>query len=143
MRISEQNARAQVESARGDALSVKARAEAEAESVRKVGLARAEAESESVRRVGAARAEAESERVLKVGAAQAEAHRQGQEALGPAAYTAVQVATILGEHHVKLVPDIAVGGAGGGGMTEALLGRMLAASLHGAPAALPAAEPKA
>ena len=142
VRISEQNARAQVEAARGDAASVKERAEAEAESVRKVGSARAEAEAESVRRVGAARAEAESDLVLKVGAAKAEAHRQGQEALGPAGYTAVQMATILGEHHVKLVPDIAVGGAGGGGLTEALLGRMLAASLHGANPVLPP-EPKA
>jgi uncharacterized membrane protein YqiK len=100
VRISEQNARAQVESARGDAASVKARAEAEADSVRLVGSAKAEAEAESVRRVGAARAQAEAELVLQVGSAQAEAHRQGQEALGAAAYTAVQVATILGENHV-------------------------------------------
>ncbi len=135
VRISEQNARAQVESARGDAASVRARAEAEAESVRMVGSAKAEAEAEQVRRVGAAKAETEAELVRQVGAAQAEAHRQGQEALGPAAYTAVQVATILGEHHVKLVPDIAVGGAGGGGLTEALLGRMLVASTQGLPPA--------
>jgi uncharacterized membrane protein YqiK len=143
VRISEQNARAQVESARGDAASVRAKAEAEAESVRMVGSAKAEAEAESVRRVGAARAETEADLVLRVGAAQAEAHRQGQEALGAAAYTAVQVATILGEHHVKLVPDIAVGGVGSGGLTEALLGRMLAAGAQGLPPALPAPEPKA
>src|SRR5262245_54304218 len=122
VRISEQNARAQVESARGEALSVKARAEAEAESLRMVGLAKAEAEAELV---------------LKVGAAKAEAHRQGQEALGAAGYTAVQIASILGEHHVKLVPDISVGGSGmqGSGLAEVLIGRMLASSAQGLPPA--------
>jgi hypothetical protein len=42
------------------------------------------------------------------------------------------------------VPDIAVGGSGGSGLTEALLGRMLAAGAQGmTPQALPLAEPKA
>ncbi len=133
VRISEQNARAQVEVARGEALSMKARSEAEADSVRLVGLAKAEAEAQSVLQVGAAKAEAESGLVLKVGAAKAQAHRQGQDALGAAGYTAVQIATILGEHHVKLVPDISVGGGNtqSGGLAEVLIGRMLAASAPG------------
>jgi regulator of protease activity HflC (stomatin/prohibitin superfamily) len=139
VRISEQNARAQVESARGEALSVKARAEAEAESVRMVGLAKAEAEAQTVLKVGAAKAEAEAELVLKVGAAKAEAHRQGQEALGAAGYTAVQIASILGEHHVKLVPDISVGSASAqsGGLAEVLIGRMLASGVQGLPPPVP------
>jgi len=75
-----------------------------------------------------------------VGAAKAEAHRQGQEALGAAGYTAVQIASILGEHHVKLVPDISVGGGntqGGGGLAEVLIGRMLASSAQGLGPVLP------
>jgi uncharacterized membrane protein YqiK len=133
VRISEQNARAQVESARGDAMSVKVRAEAEAESVRMVGLAKAAAEAQTVLQVGAAKAEAEAGLVMKVGAAKAEAHRQGQDALGAAGYTAVQIATILGEHHVKLVPDISVGGGStqSGGLAEVLIGRMLASGAQG------------
>lgn len=128
VRISEQTARSQVEAAKGDAMAVRTRAEAEAESVRMVGLAKAEADAESVRRVGDAKAEA---------------HRKGQEAIGASAFTAVQIATILGEHGVKLVPDIAVGGNGqGGGLAEVLLARMLASGALALPApALPEAEP--
>lgn len=64
------------------------------------------------------------------GNAQPTHHRQGIEALGTSGYTALQIATSLGEHHVKLVPDIAVGGAGGGGMLEALTARLLAGGLQ-------------
>lgn len=144
VRISEQNARAQVESARGEALSVKARAEAEAESVRMVGLAKAEAEAQTVMKVGAAKAEAEAALVLQVGAAKAEAHRQGQAALGAAGYTAVQIASILGEHHVKLVPDVSVGGGStqSGGLAEVLIGRMLAAGSQGLVAPVPPQAPQ-
>ena len=44
----------------------------------------------------------------------------------------MQIATTLGEHGVKLVPDIAVGGNGAGGLAEVLIARMLSG---------PAAEP--
>ncbi|MBU8895890.1 hypothetical protein KRR26_09755 [Corallococcus sp. M34] len=152
VRICEQNARAQVETAKGEAASVRARSEAEAESLKRVGLAKAEAEAEQVGRVGAARAQAEAEAVRQVGLAKAEAYRMGQEALGAAAYTAMQIATVLAEHGVKLVPDIAVGGGQGGqsGLAEAMLARMFAATQglpmsakesarSGAPAARPPA----
>ena len=43
-----------------------------------------------------------------VGGAKAEAYRLGIQAVGGDGYTAIQLATILGEHHVKLVPEIAV-----------------------------------
>ena len=58
----------------------------------------------------------------------------GIEAVGAGGYTAMQMATILGEH-VKLVPDIAVSGDGaGGGLADALIARMLSAgvSVNGA-----------
>jgi hypothetical protein len=56
-------------------------------------------------------------------------------ALGPDAFAAMQLASVLGENHVKLVPDIAVtgGGADGGTSTsrlaDVLVGKMLAAGL--------------
>ena len=46
--------------------------------------------------------------------------------MGNAAYTSVQLATILGEHGVKLVPDIAVGGGeGGGGLAAVMVAKLL------------------
>ncbi len=54
--------------------------------------------------------------------------RLGIEALGASFYTALQIASSLGEHHVKLVPDIAVGA--GGGMIEALTARLLEGGLR-------------
>ena len=38
----------------------------------------------------------------------------------------MQLATILGEHHVKLVPEIAVSGDGSGGLVNAMVAKMLA-----------------
>jgi hypothetical protein len=40
-------------------------------------------------------------------------------------YTAMQLAAVLGENKVKLVPDIAVSGDGGGGLVNAVVARML------------------
>jgi hypothetical protein len=39
----------------------------------------------------------------------------------------VQLAAVLGEHGVKLVPDVAVNGAGGAGLSDALMARLLSA----------------
>jgi len=66
--------------------------------------------------------------VRAVGSAKAEAYKLGIEAVGGAGYTAMQLATILGEHHVKLVPEIAVSGEAGGGLATAMVARMLAGS---------------
>ena len=71
--------------------------------------------------------EAEATAVRAVGSAKADAYKQGMEAVGGAGYTAIQLATILGEHNVKLVPEIAVSGDGGGGLVNAMIARMLAA----------------
>ena len=59
--------------------------------------------------------EGEAASVRAVGAAKAEAYRQGIEAVGAGGYTAMQLAAILGENKVKLVPDIAVSGDGRAG----------------------------
>ena len=61
-----------------------------------------------------------------MGAAKAEAFKAGVGAMGEQAYTALQLAQTLGQHHVKLVPDVAVTGeAGQGALASALVGKML------------------
>jgi uncharacterized membrane protein YqiK len=107
VRISEQNARAVAEAAKGEAAATRLRAEADADATRALGAARADA------------------------------YRKGQEALGAAAFTAMQIATIVGERGIKVVPDIAVGGGAGtgGGLAEALIARMLSSADAGVGAA--------
>jgi hypothetical protein len=49
----------------------------------------------------------------------------------------MQLATVLGEHHVKLVPEIAVSGGEAGSpsrLADVLVGKMLAAGLSQPPA---------
>jgi uncharacterized membrane protein YqiK len=108
VQISEKKALATAEQAKGDAQALSLRAGAEANAARLKG-------------------EAEADCVRAVGAAKAEAYAKGRDALGPAGFTAINLATVLGEHHVKLVPDVSVGqGNGGGGLAEVLFGKMLA-----------------
>jgi uncharacterized membrane protein YqiK len=98
VRIAERKAQANAEFAKGEAASVRLRAEAEADATRAVG------------------------------AAKADSYRAGVEALGGSAFTAMQLASVLGQHGVKLVPDVAVnGGSALGGLPEALLARLLGA----------------
>jgi len=71
--------------------------------------------------------DADASAIRAVGAAKAEAYQQGIAAVGSGGYTAMQLASILGENKVKLVPDIAVSADGGGnGLVTAVLARMLA-----------------
>jgi uncharacterized membrane protein YqiK len=71
-----------------------------------------------------AQGEAESIRVR--GNAQAEAYRAGVIALGGSGYTALQLMQIIGDRHVRVVPDVAVSGNGsGGGLVDGLLGMMM------------------
>ena len=72
------------------------------------------------------RAHGEAEAIRATGTAKAEAYRAGVEALGPQAYTLMQLMQTIGERGVRIVPDVAVNGAGaGGGLVEGLLGTML------------------
>jgi uncharacterized membrane protein YqiK len=107
VRIAQQNAMAVSESAKGEANATRTRAEAQGAAVRLTG----EGEAASIRAVGSAKAEA---------------YRQGIEAVGANGYTAMQLASILGENHVKLVPDVAVSGDGAGGIATAMVARILA-----------------
>ena len=114
VRVAQQNALAVAESARGEAAATRARAEGQADAVRVNG-------------------DAEASAVRAVGAAKAEAYKLGIQAVGGQGYTAMQLATILGEHHVKLVPEIAVGGEGSGGLANAMIARMLASQAKAEP----------
>ena len=106
VRVAQQNALAVAESARGEATATRVKAEGHADAVRVNG-------------------DAEASALRVVGAAKADAYRQGVDAVGGQGYTAMQLATILGEHHVKLVPEIAVGGDGAGGLASVMIARML------------------
>jgi uncharacterized membrane protein YqiK len=110
VRISQQNALAVAEAAKGEANATRLRAEGAAAAVRMAG----EGEAASIRAVGAAKAEA---------------YHQGIEAIGAGGYTAMQLASILGENRVKLVPDIAISGDGSGGLVNAMIARMLTGSV--------------
>jgi uncharacterized membrane protein YqiK len=98
VRIAERHAQATAEAAKGEAAALRLRADSEADYTRALG------------------------------AAKAQSHRLGVEALGSASYTAVQLAAVLAEHGIRPVPDVAVTSNGGaGGLSEALLGRLLGA----------------
>jgi len=71
-------------------------------------------------------AQGEAESIRVKGNAQAEAYRAGVVALGGSGYTALQLMQIIGDSHVRVVPDVAVSGNGsGGGLVDGLLGMMM------------------
>ncbi len=85
-------------------------------------IKQATGESEAVR----LRAIGESEAIRATGQAKAEAYRVGVDALGAQGYTVMQLMQIVGDRNVRIVPDVAVSGAGSNpGMVDGLLGIML------------------
>ena len=129
VRIAQTNAAAAVEAARGEAAAAIARAEAEAASMRLRAAADAAATEMNGRAQAsalAARGEAEATTQRAIGEARADAFTVGRAALGDA-FASVEIATVLANAGVKLVPDVAVGGAGGTtGLADVLIARMLA-----------------
>ena len=109
VKVAQQNALAAAEQARGEGSALELRAQGQAASIRLSG-------------------EAEASALRAVGAAKAEAYKQGVAAVGEGGFTAMQIATILGEHQVKVVPEIAVSGDGSSGMANVMLARMVAAA---------------
>jgi uncharacterized membrane protein YqiK len=109
VKVAQQNALAAAEQARGEGNAIELRAQGQAASVRVAG-------------------DAEASAVRAVGAAKAEAYKAGVAAVGEGGYTAMQIATILGENHVKVVPDIAVTGDGNGGMANVMLAKLVSAA---------------
>jgi uncharacterized membrane protein YqiK len=93
---------------------------AELKSNAHIKQATGEAEATRLRALGEAQA------IRATGTAKAEAYRVGVEALGAQGYTLMQLMQIVGERNVRIVPDVAVNGAGAnGGLVEGLLGVML------------------
>jgi len=89
-----------------------------------------EAESTRLRAMG------EAEAIRATGQAKAAAYRAGVESLGAQGYTVMQLMQIVGDRNVRIVPDVAVTGAGGGnGMVDGLLGMMLRQQTDGNAAA--------
>jgi uncharacterized membrane protein YqiK len=94
--ISELKANAQIKQATGEAESTKLRAAGEADAIRATGNAKAET------------------------------YRAGVEALGSQGYTAMQLMQIIGDRHVRLIPDVLVGSNGSStGLVDGLLSMIL------------------
>ena len=128
VRIHETMAAAQLALSRGQAEASRVRAAADAEVTRVTASAAAdaarltaEAEATAIQLRGDAAAGAERAR----GAAAAASYQLGIDALGDASFTAIQIATILGQAQLKLVPDVVLGG-GKAGLADVLLARMAA-----------------
>jgi uncharacterized membrane protein YqiK len=96
VKIAELQANAQIQTATGEAESIKLRAFAEAEGIKATGTAKAET------------------------------YQAGVTALGEQGYTAMQLMQIIGDRHVRLIPDVLVGGNNGGnGLVDGLLSMIL------------------
>jgi uncharacterized membrane protein YqiK len=96
VKIAELQANAQIQQATGEAEAIKLKAVGEAEGIRATGNAKAET------------------------------YRAGVEALGSQGYTAMQLMQIIGDRHVRLIPDVLVGANGGGnGLVDGLLSMIL------------------
>jgi uncharacterized membrane protein YqiK len=82
---------------------------------------KAEGEAQSVR----LRAQAEADAILATGEAKAKAYEAGVRALGSDCYSAIQLMQIVGDKSVRVVPDVAVTGAGSGSLADGLLSVLL------------------
>ncbi|MCC5616191.1 flotillin family protein [Nostoc sp. CHAB 5836] len=72
------------------------------------------------------RAIAEAEGIRATGNAKAETYQAGVEALGSHGYTAMQLMQIIGDRHVRLIPDVLVGSNGSNnGLVDGLLSMIL------------------
>ncbi|MDB5013166.1 MAG: band 7 protein [Daejeonella sp.] len=139
--IAERTASATVKKSEGDAAGVKLAVGAEAEATKmrahaeaEATRARAVAESESIKLRAAAQAEqisltgaAEAGKILAVGKSTAEAYELAVNALGGDNFTRFKITEELSKGHIKLIPDVLIGGSGGGNgsAVEGLLGLKL------------------
>jgi uncharacterized membrane protein YqiK len=126
--ISERTANATVKKAEGDATAVKLSAGAEAEALK----LRATGEAEAIRLKASANAEqisltgnAEAGKILAIGKSNAEAYELAVKALGGDNFTRYKITEELSKGHIKLIPDVLIGGNGNGNAMEGLLGLKL------------------
>ncbi|HEY9004865.1 MAG TPA: SPFH domain-containing protein [Ohtaekwangia sp.] len=138
--IAERTAHATVKKSEGDAASVKLAVSAEAEATKmrahaeaEATKARAQADSEAIKLKASAQAEqiavtgnAEAEKILAVGKSTAEAYELAVKALGGENFTRYKITEELSKGHIKLIPDVLIGGANGNGNAmDGLLGLKL------------------
>ncbi|MFN8309844.1 MAG: SPFH domain-containing protein [Chitinophagales bacterium] len=137
--IAERTANATVKKAEGDATGVKLAVGAEAEATKlrayadaESTKARAQADSEAIKLKASAEAEmitltgnAEAGKILAVGKSTAEAYELAVKAIGGENFTKYKITEELAKGHVKLIPDVLIGGNGNGGAMDGLLGLKL------------------
>lgn len=139
--IAERTASATVKKAEGDATGVKLAVGAEAEAIKlrafgqaEATMAQARAESEATKLKASAQAEqisltgsAEAGKILAVGKSTAEAYELAVKALGGENFTRYKITEELSKGHIKLIPDVLIGGGanGGGSALDGLLGLKL------------------
>ena len=143
--IAERIADASVKKATGDANSVRLQANAEADRLKLLASGEAEktrllaksdaekiewlakAESEKISLTG----NAEAEKILAIGKSSAESYKLAVEAMGGGNFTQLKVMEAIGEQHIKIMPDILIGGGdGAGGPINGLLGLQLLEQLR-------------
>lgn len=144
--IAERIADASVKKATGDANSVRLQANAEADRMKLL----ASGESEKIRLLAKAEAErtevqakadaerisltgnAEAEKIMAIGKSSAESYKLAVEAMGGNNFTQLKVMEAIGAQHIKIMPDILIGGGDGasGGPISGLLGLRLLEELH-------------
>jgi uncharacterized membrane protein YqiK len=137
--IAERTANATVKKAEGDAAGVKLAIGAESEVIKlrafaeaEATKARAQAESEAIKLKASANAEqisvtgsAEAGKILAIGKSTAEAYELAVKALGGENFTRYKITEELSKGHIKLIPDVLIGGNGNGNAMEGLLGLKL------------------
>jgi len=145
--IAERIADASVKKATGDANSVRLQANAEADRVKLLASGEAEktrllakADAEKIEWLAKADAEkisltgnAEAEKILAIGKSSAESYKLAVEAMGGNNFTQLKVMEAIGQQHIKIMPDILIGGNGdgaGGGPINGLLGLQLLEQLR-------------
>ena len=141
VQIAERIADASVKKATGDANSVRLQANAEADRLKYLASGEAEktrllakADSEKIEWLAKAEAErisltgnAEAEKILAIGKSSAESYKLAVEAMGGSNFTQLKVMEQIGAQHIRIMPDILIGGGGdsANGPINGLLGLQL------------------
>ena len=148
--IAERIADASVKKATGDANSVRLQANAEADRLKLLASGEAEktrllakADAEKIEWLAKADAEkisltgnAEAEKILAIGKSSAESYKLAVEAMGGSNFTQLKVMEAIGEQHIRIMPEILIGGTGGengNGPIQGLLGLQLLEQLKKKP----------
>jgi len=147
--IAERIADASVKKATGDANSVRLQANAEADRLKLLASGEAEktrllakADAEKIEWLAKADAEkisltgnAEAEKILAIGKSSAESYKLAVEAMGGSNFTQLKVMEAIGQQHIRIMPEILIGGGGenGNGPIQGLLGLQLLEQLRRKP----------